>query len=103
MTEMENRNDKVEGGVAAAAICSQKRATPDAHRAITRGANECWYRFVIRQKNEVEKMELERDRLRDAIPLLQDLAVYFGESCCHPLAVRVREFLSANTTTQGGR
>ena len=53
MTDMENRDDNIEGGVAAAAICSQKRATPE--------TDSVW---ADKSKNILEharQMERERD------------------------------------------
>jgi len=41
--------------------------------------------------NELDEIASENIR-----PLLESLAEYFGESCSHPLAIRVRKLLSAN-------
>jgi hypothetical protein len=53
MTDMENRNNSLEGGVAAAATCSQKRPTPE--------TDSVW---ADKSKNILEharRMERERD------------------------------------------
>lgn len=48
----------------------------------------------------VAARKLNEIATEDIGPLLNDLAVYFGETCCHPLAIRVRKFLPANVPDQ---
>lgn len=48
----------------------------------------------------VAARKLNEIATEDIGPLLNDLAVYFGETCCHPLAIRVRKFLPANASDQ---
>lgn len=106
MTDMENRNNSLEGGVAAAAPCSQKRATPE--------TDSVW---ADKSKNILEharRMERERDAaIARESAILEFMEVemgweYFraeyniGDSPSQSLqnAKKVKAFLSANTEGQ---